>query len=212
MMNKRTGTILRELRKKSKLSVQDVLKKLKELGEEIQQPTLYAYENNTRAASADMLLALCQIYDCNNILETFANVEPDYSVPDDEEWKLIEKYRKLDNHGKEVVSSVLNMEFKRIQASNENLDSKMQHDTDSETTEEGLRKLIELTTGESPVILNEAEAKAVMSDENYAAAVEFVRDFRLEKFEELRQQIKDIEGETKNSPIKKTTPNRNELD
>lgn len=118
-MERKTGTILKELRKNSNLSVQDVLTKLRAFGEEIQAPTLYAYENNTRAASADMLLALCQIYDCNNILETFSGVKPDYSIPSDDEWIVIEKYRQLDGIGQNHVNSVLGWELERTQAAQE---------------------------------------------------------------------------------------------
>lgn len=113
-MPKKTGNVLRELRKKSGLSIQDVLEKLKDFGEDIQQPTLYAYENNTRAASADMLLALCQIYNCKNILETFSDVNPDYSIPDDFEWKIIEKYRFIAEHSPEgaaIVDTILDREY-----------------------------------------------------------------------------------------------------
>lgn len=127
---KKTGTILKELRKKSNLSVQDVLVKLKSYGEEIQAPTLYAYENNTRAASADMLLALCQIYKCNNILETFASIETDYSIPDDTEWEIIEKYRSLDSFGRDTISLILDREAERVKSITEEISEKEQYIAD----------------------------------------------------------------------------------
>ncbi|MCQ4638004.1 XRE family transcriptional regulator [Anaerovorax odorimutans] len=113
-MDKKIGTILKKLRKNSGMSVSEVLVKLKELGQEIQQPTLYAYENNTRAANADMFIALCQIYGCNNVLETFAGIEVDYSIPDDSEWKMIEKYRFISENspdGAKTVDYILNREY-----------------------------------------------------------------------------------------------------
>ena len=113
-MNKKTfGETLRSLREREKLSVKTVINELKKYGQDITDKTLYSYENNKRAASADMLLALCQIYNCNNILETFAGIKPDYSIPDDNEWKIIEKYRMLDAHGKDMVDTVLDKEYSR---------------------------------------------------------------------------------------------------
>lgn len=113
-MGKRTfGETLRSLRERKKMSVKTVIEELRRYGQDITDKTLYSYENDKRAASADMLLALCQIYECNNILEAFAGIKPDYSIPDDFEWKLIEKYRDLDDHGKEMVDFVLDREHKR---------------------------------------------------------------------------------------------------
>ena len=60
-----------------------------------------------------MFLALCEIYKCNNVLEVFSNIEVDYSVPDDSEWELIEKYRDLDDHGREMVDFTLLKEWER---------------------------------------------------------------------------------------------------
>lgn len=115
-MNKESfGATLRALREREKLSVRNVIDELKRYNQVITDKTLYSYENDKRAASADMLIALCQIYKCNNILETFAGFEPDYSIPDDTEWKIIEKYRNLDSHGTEMVDMVLESEYKRVE-------------------------------------------------------------------------------------------------
>lgn len=112
-MKKTFGETLRSLREREKLSVKEVVEKLKEHGLDITDKTLYSYESDKRASSADMLLALCQIYNCSNILETFAGLEPDYSIPDDAEWKLIEKYRSLDSAGKNTVDAVIEQEIER---------------------------------------------------------------------------------------------------
>lgn len=115
MNEKSFGTTLRALRESKKMSVKTVIEELKKYGQDITDKTLYSYENDKRAASADMLIALCQIYNCNNILETFAGIEPDYSIPDDSEWKLIEKYRFISEHspeGIETVNYILNREYR----------------------------------------------------------------------------------------------------
>lgn len=115
MTEKTFGETLRSLRERENLSVKAVIKELKKYNQDITDKTLYSYESDKRAASADMLLALCQIYNCSNILETFAGIAPDYSIPDDQEWKIIEKYRDLDSYGRDVVNIVLDKEYKRYQ-------------------------------------------------------------------------------------------------
>ena len=116
MKEKTLGSTLRFLREREKMSVKEVIVELQKYGQEITDKTLYSYENDKRAASADMLLALCQIYRCTNILETFADFKPDYSIPDDSEWRIIEKYRELDAHGKEMVDFALEKEWERSTA------------------------------------------------------------------------------------------------
>lgn len=116
MENKSFGANLRKLRLRENLSVKEVIEKLSDYGHDITDKTLYSYENDKRAASADMFITLCRIYKCNNILETFAGMEPDYSIPDDTEWNIIEKYRILDEHGKEMVDFTLLKEWERVKA------------------------------------------------------------------------------------------------
>ena len=110
------GDTLRYLREREKLSVKSVIDELKKYNQNITDKTLYSYENNKRAASADMLLALCQIYNCNNILETFTDIVPDYSIPTDTEWNMIEQYRTLDPHGRDMVDTVLQKEVERMES------------------------------------------------------------------------------------------------
>ncbi len=116
MANKSMGSTLRSLREKTNLTVKDVIIELEKHNQQITDKTLYSYENGTRVASADMFLSLCEIYHCNNILEVFSDVEIDYSVPDDSEWTIIEKYRELDTHGKEMVDFTLSKEWERSTA------------------------------------------------------------------------------------------------
>jgi len=114
MKKKEMGPTLRELRERANLTVKDVIYELSKREINISDKALYSYESGKRAASADMFLALCEIYKCNNILDVFSNIEVDYSVPDDTEWYIIEKYRDLDNEGREHVSCVLEWETKRV--------------------------------------------------------------------------------------------------
>ncbi len=116
MKEKTLGSTLRFLREREKMSIKEVIAELQKYGRDITDKTLYSYENDKRAASADMFLALCQIYRCTNVLETFADFKPDYSIPDDSEWRIIEKYRELDTHGKEMVDFTLEKEWERSKA------------------------------------------------------------------------------------------------
>lgn len=113
MDNKTTGATLRSLRERSDFSVKEVVELLKEYDFRISDKTLYSYESGKRAMSGDMLLTLCRIYKCNNILETFGDVEADYEIPDDYEWDIIQKYRNLDAYGKKAVDSILSIEYAR---------------------------------------------------------------------------------------------------
>lgn len=119
MDSRTTGATLRSLREKSDLSVKEVVKLLKQYDFDISDKTLYSYESGKRAMSGDMLLALCHIYKCNNILETFGKVEVDYEIPDDLEWNIIKKYRTLDSYGKNAIDSLLNIEYERCQVKEE---------------------------------------------------------------------------------------------
>ena len=118
MKEKEMGATLRELRERAGLTIKDVICELNKREISISDKALYSYESGKRAASADMFLALCEIYKCNNILEVFSNIEVDYSVPDDTEWAIIEKYRDLDDHGRESVNIMLERETLRVQAIN----------------------------------------------------------------------------------------------
>lgn len=118
MNKKEVGTTLRELREKIGFTVKEVVEKLsKSFGIEITDKALYNYEKNIRAVSAYTLLALCAIYDCKNILKTFSNIEIDCSIPDDDEWEIIESYRKLDNFSRQTIKLNIEREIKRLEIS-----------------------------------------------------------------------------------------------
>lgn len=114
-MEKNLGNTLKELRKKENLTAKDVSAKLKDMGYAISDKTLSGYENGIRMPNADVFMALCQIYNCKNILQMFSFVKADYSIPTDDEWDIIEKYRILDRHGKEIIDFVLKKEAERME-------------------------------------------------------------------------------------------------
>ncbi len=106
------GSILKKLREENGLKGNEVIEKLKDLGIEISSKTLYGYESGRNSTNADMFLALCQIYKCQNIMETFSDSVDDILFTN-KEWNIIEKYRSLDLHGKKMVDFTLNEEWKR---------------------------------------------------------------------------------------------------
>lgn len=113
-MEKNLGTVLKELRKKKKLTAKETTDELLSMGYEISEKTISGYETGIRMPNADIFMALCKIYDCKNILEMFSFINADYSIPTDEEWDIIEKYRLITKYspdGAVVVDTVLDREY-----------------------------------------------------------------------------------------------------
>lgn len=104
------GEKLKLLRENNNMTRKEVADRLKNYNIDISDKTLYGYESGRNSANADMFLALCQIYKCNNIMETFSNTVEDVLFTN-KEWTIIERYRKLNPHVKEVVDFVLDKEY-----------------------------------------------------------------------------------------------------
>lgn len=106
------GSKMKELRESQGLTRKEAVEKLKPLGIDISDKTLYGYESGRNSANADMFLALCKIYNCNNIMETFSSTVEKVLFTNDE-WQIIEKYRSLDEQGKKTVDYILERESQR---------------------------------------------------------------------------------------------------
>lgn len=117
---KSIGTKLKELREENNFTRKEVADKLKEIGIDISDKTLYGYESGRNSANADMFLALCKIYKCNNIMEIFTDSVDDVLFTN-EEWLLIEKYRTLDEHGHDIINTILMKEYDRCQTNLKNI-------------------------------------------------------------------------------------------
>ena len=61
--------------------------------------------------NADVFVALCKIYKCDNPMDIFGT--PSISS---NEMSMIEKYRELDRHGREMVDFTLQKEWERATA------------------------------------------------------------------------------------------------
>lgn len=106
------GDTLKKLRENNNMTRKEAADKLRDLGIDISDKTLYGYESGRNSANADMFLALCQIYKCKNIMETFSDTVDDVLFTNIE-WNMIEKYRILDSYGQETVNIVLDRESSR---------------------------------------------------------------------------------------------------
>lgn len=134
------GSTLGTIRKEKGLTRKEVSNKLHDLGIDISDKTLYGYESGRTTANADMFLALCKIYEITDIFSTFGyeGYNEDGSLQlNIYEIDMVEKYRTLDTYGKNAVDSVLDIEYKRCSA------SQNQASTIQQTDEEICKEFIE---------------------------------------------------------------------
>lgn len=109
MSNNNIAGFLKQLRKTSGYSVNSVVEQLKTYGIDISSKTLYGYESGLSMLNADVFVALCRIYKCDNPMEIFGT-----SIIQPHEMKHIEKYRSLDPYGQETINIMLDREVKRM--------------------------------------------------------------------------------------------------
>lgn len=85
----------------------------------IRQSTFSAWETGRAEPSADMLLKLCRLYHVTDIFSAFGydGYQEDSSIQlSMEETDMVQKYRSLDTHGKEMVNFTLLKEWERATA------------------------------------------------------------------------------------------------
>lgn len=114
MSAKEIGKTLKELRLKANLSQK---KAYEHVG--VAQSTFSSWETGKAEPPTDILLKLCQLYKVDNILTAFGydGYNEDGSLLLNlKEIELIEKYRDLDPHGKDMVDTVLDKEHTRCQS------------------------------------------------------------------------------------------------
>lgn len=111
------GSVLRESRLNSKMSVDQVSKILTEQGYKASQKTVYSWENGNSRPDIETLMKLCDIYGIKDILKTFGynGYKEDGSLQlNMKEVDMVEKYRFISTHspnGASVVNMVLDREF-----------------------------------------------------------------------------------------------------
>lgn len=110
------GEILKNKRIESAYSVKEVSDALVAKGFKASNSTIYSWENNNSQPTPDAMFFLCNMYGIDNVLKTFGYDGKDENgniAPTLNELGLIEKYRDLDNHGKEMIDVVLTKEHER---------------------------------------------------------------------------------------------------
>lgn len=107
MASKDFSNTLRNLRIKAGFTQKQVYEHF-----DIPQSTFSSWEIGKSEPSGDMLIKLCEFYNCD-MMKEFSNQENVLFTAD--ELKMLEKYTALDNIGKEHVNNILEWETKRIQ-------------------------------------------------------------------------------------------------
>lgn len=108
MASKEFSKKLKELRLRAGFSQKQVYEHFN-----IPQSTFSSWEVGKSEPSGDMLLKLCEYYDCD-MLKEFS--QENCSGITYEELEIIKKYRDLDEHGREMVDFTLKKEYERSTA------------------------------------------------------------------------------------------------
>lgn len=110
------GNILKKYRVDSGMSVKEISDILTNKGFKASEKTIYSWENGNSSPTPEALLEMCTLYGVSNILEAFGydgynnNGSLQLNI---HEINLIEKFRKLDKYGKEIVTFIIEKELMR---------------------------------------------------------------------------------------------------
>ena len=105
------ASFLRQKRKALGLSVKEVQGLLKERGVEYSAKTIYGWEGGLRQPDADTFVLLCLIYG----VESFSEISGSSDVLfTNDEYVIIQKYRALDERGREAVDIILEQQYQAI--------------------------------------------------------------------------------------------------
>ena len=110
------GLKLKEIRESLNMTRKEVSEKLKTYGIDMSDKTLYGYEVGRTSANADTFLALCDIYQIQDILDTFGRkitTQSNDIILTNKEIDLILKLRSLDEYSLESIDSIISIESKR---------------------------------------------------------------------------------------------------
>lgn len=157
------GSVLRESRLNSKMSVEQVSKILTAQGYKASQKTVYSWETGNSRPDIEILMKLCDIYGIKDILSTFGynGYKEDGSIQlNMKEIDLIEKYRSLDQHGQETVSYILNRETERVKQI-EQATSNVVEVTDSDSQGRILQYFHSVSAGAGEVIFDDVYSERI---------------------------------------------------
>lgn len=105
--------ILKKLRIDNNLSVDSVSEKLKKYNINIKPKTIYNYENKISMPNADIFLALCEIYNCIDIFNTFGMKDNKViqSKKSKKEDIYLTNYKKLNPERKKRIDKFIKIEL-----------------------------------------------------------------------------------------------------
>lgn len=125
MKRKSIAEGLKEMRQNAKMSVKEISKILTDKGYRASEKTIYSWESGRSEPSPEVLLNMCTAYHVDDVLLAFGydgyNEDGTLSL-NMYEIDIIEKYRTLDTHGKEMVDFTLDKEYERCQVKEEPAD------------------------------------------------------------------------------------------
>lgn len=110
-MMSETAGLIKAKRKELGLSVKEVVAQLQRKGFDVNEKTLYGWENGHRQPDADKFIALCEIYHISDFPGADTCSAPSLSPAAQ---SLARSYDELDEHGKAVMDAVLAEETKRM--------------------------------------------------------------------------------------------------
>lgn len=125
-MPKDIGKTLKECRASARMSVKQISDLLTLKGYKASESTIYSWENGNSQPTPGALLTMCRAYGIDDVLSAFGydGYKEDGSlILNMYEIEIIEKYRTLDEHGKEMVDFTLLKEWERISAEREKQNS-----------------------------------------------------------------------------------------
>lgn len=113
------GETLKKYRSASGITVKQISEILTQKGFKASEKTIYSRESGNSSPSPDALLVMCKAYGINDVLTAFGydGYNEDGSLQlDMSEINMIEKYRNLDDYGRQHVDELLNWEEDRVKA------------------------------------------------------------------------------------------------
>lgn len=116
-MNNNISSMLKQLRKTSRMSAKEAAGLLKQFDMDISPKTLYGYESGLSMPNADVFAALCKIYHCSNAAEN-VRFHTEGIPLNEQELAFLYDYQALDAFGQDIVRKVLEHEKERIRRLN----------------------------------------------------------------------------------------------
>ncbi len=112
------GITLKDYRNAVKMSVKQISDILTSKGFKASESTIYSWENGNSQPTPGALLTMCKAYGINDVLTAFGydghkeDGSPQLNI---KEVDMVEKYRILDDHGKDIVDTLLEKEYSRCE-------------------------------------------------------------------------------------------------